>query len=79
MAGDIDTGVNDQLAKPGIEPSGIAKRRQVPPGSDEPFLDRVTRELRVPEDQPGCRVQPSDDRAGKQREGVMIALLRSLD
>jgi hypothetical protein len=42
-------------------------------------LDRVSRELVVPEDQSGRPVQPRDERAGKHREGVMIASLRSLD
>ena len=45
----------------------------------KPVLDRVSRELVVPEDQSGSRVQPRDERAGQHREGVMIASLRSLD
>ena len=77
--GDVDAGMDDELAEPRVEPVGVAQRRQVPPGADEPFLDRVARELRVPEDQPGCRVEPRDGRAGKLREGVMIAPLRPLD
>ena len=58
---------------------GIAEGGQVAPGPDEAVLDRVSRELGVPEDEPGRRVQPRDERAGKHREGVMIAPLRSLD
>ena len=65
-ARDVDARMDDELAQPGVEPVGVAQRRQVPPGADEPFLDRVARELRVPEDQPGCRVQPGDGRAGKR-------------
>ena len=45
----------------------------------ESILDRVSRELVVPEDQAGRRVQPRDEHAGKHGEGVMIASLRSLD
>jgi hypothetical protein len=45
----------------------------------ESVLDRVARELVVPENQSGRPVQPCDERAGKYREGVMIASLRSLD
>ena len=71
--------MDDEPAKPGVEPVWIAKRRQGPPGADEAILDPVARELRVPEDQPGSRVQPRDGVAGKRREGVMIALLRPLD
>jgi len=33
----------------------------------------------VSEDQSSCRVQPRDEQAGKCREGVMIASLRTLD
>ncbi len=33
----------------------------------------------VPKDQPGRRVQPRDEHAGKHGEGVMIASLRPLD
>jgi hypothetical protein len=33
----------------------------------------------VPEDQSSSRVQPRDEQAGKHREGVMIASLRSFD
>jgi len=33
----------------------------------------------VPEDQAGSGVQPRDEQAGKCREGVMIASLRSFD
>jgi hypothetical protein len=65
--------------EPGIEAVRIAQPGQVPPGSDEGVLDRVSRELAVPEDQAGGSVQPRDGRAGQHREGVMIALPRSLD
>ena len=78
-AHDVDAGMDDEPAKPGVEPFRVAKRRQGPPGADESILDTVARELRVPEDQPGRRVQPRDGVAGKRREGVMIALLRPLD
>ena len=76
---DVDAGTDDETAEPGFEAIRIAKRRQVPPGAKEALLDRVSRELVVPEDQSGRRVQPRDEHAGKHREGVMIASLRSLD
>jgi len=76
---DIDAGMDDELAQPGVELVGVAKRRQVPPCADESILDRVSRELRVPEDQPGGRVQPRDGRAGERGEGVMIAPLCPFD
>ena len=76
---DVDAGADDEAAEPGFEAIRIAKRREVPPGSDEALLDRVSRELVVPEDQAGRRVQPRDEHAGKHGEGVMIASLRSLD
>ena len=73
---DVDAGADEQTVDPGIEPVGVAQPRQVPPGADQGFLDRVSRELAIPEDEPGSRVQPRDSRAGKHREGVMIAPLR---
>ena len=78
-ARDVETGIDDEATQPGIEPVGIAQRRQVPPGSDEPVLDRVARELGVPKDQTRGGVQARDLRPGERFEGVMIAPLRSLD
>jgi hypothetical protein len=76
---DIDAGVDDELAQPGIELVRVAKRRQVSPSADEAVLDRVAGELWVPKDQPGGCVEPGDGRAGERGEGVMIALPRSFD
>jgi hypothetical protein len=75
----VDTGAKDQAVEPGLETVRIAQRRKVPPGSDKALLDRVSRELLVPEDESGRRVQPRDERTGKQGKGVMIASPRSLD
>jgi hypothetical protein len=75
----IDAGAEDQSVEPGVEPIGITQARQVPPGSDVGILDRVSRELLVPEDESGRRVQPRDERAGKHGKGVMIASPRSFD
>src|SRR6185503_20043077 len=58
---------------PGIEPVGISELPEIPPGSDQPFLNRVACELRVPKDEAGRLVQPHDDRAGELGKGVMIA------
>jgi len=55
-------------ARPGPTPS--PKRR---------LLDRVARELRVPEDQAGGRVQSREARADEQTEGLMIALAGPFD
>ena len=76
---EVEAGVGDEAMEPGVEAVGIAKSRQVPPGSDESVLDRVACELRVPEDEAGHLVQPHDGRAGELGEGVMIALRCSLD
>jgi uncharacterized protein len=65
--------------EPGIEPVRIAETGQVAPGADQRFLDRVARELRVPEDEAGRRVQPREGRVDELREGVMIAPLRASD
>ena len=76
---DVDAGSEYQTVQPRLEAIGIAEGRQATPGSEKPVLDRVSRELVVPEDQAGCRVQPRDERAGKRGEGVMIASPRPLD
>ena len=60
-------------------PFRVAKTGEMSPGSEVALLDRVACELRVPEDEPGCRVQPHDGRVDELREGLMIAPLRSLD
>ena len=65
--------------EPGVESIRIPKLREVPPGSDEPLLDRVTCELRVPEDEASRLVQPHDGRAGELGESVMIAFACALD
>ena len=43
------------------------------------ILDRVARELRVPEDESGGRVQASERRVDERDEGVMIAPPRPFD
>ncbi len=59
--------------EPGVEPVRVAQAREVTPGSDVCLLDRVARELLVPEDEAGDGLQPRDGRADEHREGVMIA------
>ena len=69
----IDAGPDHEPMQPCLEPVRVAERGQAPPRADEALLDRVSRELVVPEDQAGRRVQPRDERAGEHGEGVMIA------
>ena len=59
-AGLVDAGIDGEAIQPGIEPVGISKLREVPPGPDQPLLDRVACELGVPEDEAGSPVQPHD-------------------
>jgi hypothetical protein len=56
---DVDTRSHEQSVKPGIEPFRAAHPPQVPPGGDQGVLDRVSRELAIPEDEAGGRVQPA--------------------
>ena len=63
----IEAGTDGEPVDPGVEPVGVAQPREVPPGVDQRILDRVARELRVPEDEAGGRVQPRDDPAGRAR------------
>ena len=65
--------------EPGVEPIRVAEARQVAPCPDQRLLDRVARELRVPKDEAGCRVQPRKGRVDELGEGVMIASLRASD
>ena len=75
----IQAGINGESVEPGVEPVGISKLPEIPPGSDQPLLDRVACELRVPEDEASGPVQPHDGCAGELGEGVMIASPRALD
>ncbi len=43
------------------------------------LLDRVTRELRIPEDESGGHLQSRDGRVDERTEGLMIAPARSFD
>ncbi len=59
--------------KPGVESIGVAETAKVAPGAEERVLDRVARELGVPEDQPSGGVEPRDGQIDERGEGVMIA------
>ena len=78
-AKDIDAGARDEAPEPALEPIRIAQGWQATPRADEPILDRVSREIVVPEDQSGSSVQPRDEHADEHRKGVMIASLCSFD
>jgi hypothetical protein len=53
----VEAGIDEEAVEPGIEPVRITKSGQVPPGSHQGVLDRVARELRVPQDESRGRVQ----------------------
>src|SRR3954468_10623589 len=55
-ADEVEAGVDEQSMEPGVETLRIAETGEVAPGSNTGFLDRVARELRVPDDQSGGRV-----------------------
>ncbi len=78
-AREIETRMDGQAVEPGVESVRVAQPGQIPPCSDEGVLDRVSRELAVPEDQSSGCVQPREGSAGDRGEGVMIAPSRSLD
>lgn len=69
---------NGQAMDPGVEAVGVTQARQVAPGRDERFLDRIPGQLGIPEDQPGCPAKSADHGGGERGEGVMIAPLRAL-
>ena len=53
----VEAGIDKKAVEPGIELVRITKSGQVSPGSHQGVLDRVARELRVPEDESRGRVQ----------------------
>ena len=75
----VETGVHDKSMQPGVKPVGIAESRQLAPCADERLLDRVARELRVPEDESGSSVQPREGWVDEPREGVGITPPRAFD
>jgi hypothetical protein len=75
----VKTRVDGQSSEPAVEGGRIAQSGQITPRPDERILDGVPREVVVPDDEPGRRVQARDGRAGERGKGVVIALLRSLD
>ena len=79
LPGDDETGIDRESMEPGFEPAGVAQPAQVPPCSEGRLLDRVARELSVPEDQSGSQVQTREVHADERAEGFMIALACPLD
>ena len=75
----VETGIHGEAMEPGVEPVRVAQPGQVLPGPHHRVLDGVPRELAVPEDESGGRVQPRDGHASQQREGVLVAPLRPTD
>ena len=76
---EIEAGVDNEAMEPGVEPAWIAQPWKVAPDSDERLLDRIARELRVPENESGRRVQPRDGQVDERGEGVMIARSGTFD
>jgi hypothetical protein len=75
----VETGIDGQPVKPGVEPIGFAQAREVAPGSDVRVLDRVASQLPVAEDEASDRLQTRDRALDEQREGVMVASACPLD
>ncbi len=73
MAGRVDAGTDGQPVQPGVEPVRVAQPGDVPPCPDHRLLDGIARELRVPGDESGRRVQPRNAPSGQHGEGVMVA------
>ena len=69
----VDAGTHGEAVEPGVEPFRFAQGRQLAPGLEHRVLDGVSRELRIPDDEAGGCVQPSESRVDEHGEGVMIA------
>src|SRR5829696_51015 len=65
----VEAGMNRQSVEPGVEPLRVPEDSDVPPGADEGFLDRIARELAVPDDQPCGRVQSRERRVDERGKG----------
>src|SRR6185369_7198588 len=74
----VDAGIHQESTQPGVEPVRVAQRGQITPGTDERVLDGVRSAIRIPEHEPGGRVEAGDRGACQLGKGVMIALPRSL-
>ena len=57
-AGLVEAGVHEEAVEPGVEPVRVTKPGQVTPGSHQGVLDRIARELAVPQDEARGRVEP---------------------
>ena len=58
--------------EPGLEPIGVAKRPDVPPGGHERLLGGVLGGYPVPQDEPGGGIEPADPEARQLRERLVI-------
>ena len=65
--GEVETGVDGQAMEPGIEPVWVAQAREVAPGANVRILDRVPREIGVPDDEASRGIEPRDGRVDEQR------------
>src|SRR4029078_7985750 len=74
---EIETRMDGQAVEPGVEPLRVAQPGQIAPGSDEGVLDRVSRELAIPEDQSGGGVQARYGSAGDRGKRAQLAAPRS--
>ena len=79
MAPDVGAGADDQPVQPGVEPLGVAQRRQIAPGPHQCILGRILREFGVAKEESSDRVQPIDGAACQHAEGLTVSASRPLD
>ena len=65
-----------QAVRPCVETLWITKRGESSPGADERLLDGILCEIRIPQDQPGDRVQTRRGHRRERLEGVVIPVPR---
>jgi hypothetical protein len=66
---------DEEAMQPGIELVRVSEAADVAPRLHERVLDGVVGTIRVPEDQPGGRIEAEADAGGERREGLSIASL----
>ena len=69
----VVAGMHQEAVEPGVEPVGIAKGPEIPPGLGERLLDGVLGLVGIAQDQPGGAIEPADRGEGERVEGVEIA------
>ena len=79
VAPDISAGTDYEPVEPGVEPLGVAQRRQIAPSSHQRILCRILRKIGVAQDEASDGVESIDGVADKDGEGLAVSASRPVD